>query len=146
MLIYSRPKSEIVINELNIIDPEKLERKEFIELKSTKEPDKSLTLRGYKVIGLSAGEKETFIELVVTLWNEKVDESGFFTIGGDKVDNTNMKLPNPHIKFRQTQKAGGGLSIANFLKNGQNEHRKSAHTRTAKTYAVHTTTQYKHTP
>lgn len=119
MLIYSRPRSEIVINELNIIDPEKLERKEFIELKSTKERDKSLTLRGYKVIGLSAGEKETFIELVVTLWNEKVDESGFFTIGGDKVDNANMKLPNPSIKFRQNQKAGGGLSIANFLKNGQ---------------------------
>lgn len=93
IFVSSEPKSEVVINELNIIDPEKPERKEFIELKSTKEGSKSVPLRGYKLIGLSAGEKETFIELVVTLWNENIDESGFFTIGGDLVTGANMKIP-----------------------------------------------------
>lgn len=119
VLVFSIIESEVVINELNIIDPEKLERKEFIELKSTINGDKSLSLRGYKIIGLSASETDTIIELVVNLWNEKIDASGLFTIGGELLKNANMKLPNRYIKFRQINAPRGVSSMSNFLKNGR---------------------------
>lgn len=113
-------KSGVVINELNIIDPEKPERHEFIELKSTQDDGQSIPLRGYKLVGLSASETgTTTIELVVTLWNLKMSEKGFFTIGGNLVTEADIRIPSPYIKFRTSIFKSGQLSISNFLKNAR---------------------------
>lgn len=86
---------DVVINELNIIDPQKPEKKEFIELTSNCEP--YYALRGYKVIGIAAGSPST-IELVVNSWQERFKTSTrFFTIGGMSIQDADMKIPNDNI-------------------------------------------------
>lgn len=58
--------SDVIINEIQIVDPKKPEKKEFIELKSTSDsPD--IALRGYKFIGFNCQSKTETIDLVVTL-------------------------------------------------------------------------------
>lgn len=105
---------QVVINEVNVNDPKKPEKGEFIELKSA--CDDSLALRGYKLIGLNCKASSGTIELVVTLWNARCS-SGFFTIGGSEVSNANMKVPNDYIKFRNSFNRGIA-AISNFLVNG----------------------------
>lgn len=44
-----------------------------------------IPLRGYKIIGITGQPNSGTIDLIVTLWNERTDENGFFTIGGSEV-------------------------------------------------------------
>lgn len=108
----------VYINELNINDPQKPEKKEFIEL-ATNCTVYSVPLRGYKLIGISTGTKSSnvaTIELVVTLWNSQINKKGFFTIGGTSIEKSDMKVGDPCVKFRQSF-TKGIVSMTNFLKN-----------------------------
>lgn len=116
--VYAQRKSKVIITEVNVNVPEKPELKEFIELKSTEEGLKSVSLRGYKIIGLSAGGKTSSIELVIQPWNWRIQDTGLFTIGGSLVPGADEDLPNEYVSFR-SQKVRGSISISNFSKNGQ---------------------------
>lgn len=111
------PTCRVAINEINVIDPKKPENAEFIELRSF---CGDMALRGYKLIGIVAGEKGATIELVVQLWNERFPASGLFTVGGSAVSGASMKIPNIYIKFRYQTRRGDPI-MSNFLNNGQNK-------------------------
>lgn len=109
-------KYEVFINEVNINDPRKPERREFIELRSTSK--NSITLQGYKLIGISGGvhaDAVPVIELVITLWNQHINANGFFTVGGSDVNGADLRIPSGYIKFRNNFITG---TITNFLING----------------------------
>lgn len=111
----------VKINELNVIDPEKIEKKEFIELKTD---CKDMPLRGHKVIGIKAGKKKgspSSIVLVATLWNQKFS-GDLYTIGGISVEKSDMKISSDFIKFRESWNNKNNLiSITNFLENGKTD-------------------------
>lgn len=114
-----RASCGFVINEVNVIDPSKPEKKEFIEMMSTCE-ESYVALRGYKLIGINAGKKAdsvATIELVITLWNEHISGSKYFTVGGSDITHANLKVPDPKIKFRESFHSGIS-SITNFISNG----------------------------
>lgn len=105
---------KVVINEINVVDPKKPEKHEFIELKST--CGGSFSLRGYKLIGFNSQSKTGTIDLVVTLWNERTNQNGFFTIGGSEVSTVNFKLPHDMVKFK-TCFTGRSSVMSNFMPN-----------------------------
>lgn len=110
---------KVVINEVNINDPRKPETREFIELRSS--CNQATTLQGYKLIGITGGTRPDtlpMIELVVTLWNQHINEFGFFTVGGSEVYEADLRIPNQYIKFRQSFFPGTVSSISNFIVNG----------------------------
>lgn len=107
----------VFINELNIVDPKKPEKSEFIELKTNCE---NLPLRGYKIIGISAGNKKNpkpSIILVATLWNEKF-KGELYTIGGINVAKSDLNITSGNVKFRDSWNKNQQLSMTNFLVNG----------------------------
>lgn len=106
----------VFINEVNIIDPQKPEKSEFIELKTDCE---DMPLRGYKVIGVTSGSKNTkaSITLVATLWNERFKRE-FYTIGGVNVDKADMTVNSGTLKFRESWNKNKQISMTNFLING----------------------------
>lgn len=112
------PKCAVFINEINVNDPQRPEKNEFIELKT--ECD-DMSLRGYKLIGIKAGKRQNSpasIILVATLWNEKF-KGNIYTIGGINVDKSDIKVTSDYIKFRQSWNVKSNLmSITNFLDNG----------------------------
>lgn len=110
--------SAVFINELNIIDPKKPEKNEFIELKSTKA---DISLRGYKVIGFNCKASSGTIEFVATLWNQRVNKNGLYTIGGSNVQEADLKVPNDYIKFRNIFLPSSASSLSNFLVNGNKD-------------------------
>lgn len=114
-LVLSNQPCAVVINEVNFLNPENPEKKEFIELKAT--CGSSVPLRGYKLIGMDCKGKYGSVELVVTLWNEKTDKNGYYTIGGPEVSNANIRIPHDLIKFRRGF-AGSSKSMSNFVTNG----------------------------
>lgn len=96
------------------MDPRRPEKNKFVELKSTcsgKTP-----LRGYKLIVMNAQTKSGSIDLVATLWNERTDENGYFTIGGTEVSTANIKIPHNMVKFKSGF-TGRSSVISNFLPN-----------------------------
>lgn len=106
---------EVFINELNIIDPKKPANKEYIELKSSCGDE--ISLRGYKIIGFNCQSNTGTIDLVVTLWNSRVNKNGFFTIGGAEVPIADLKVPSDYIKFKSSFDDRKVQSITNFLAN-----------------------------
>lgn len=70
----------VVINEINLNNPKKLEPNEFIELKSTCAGD--VALRSYKLIGFICTEKWGYLNLEVNLFNARMRD-GYYTIGGE---------------------------------------------------------------
>lgn len=121
----------VVINELNSNDPVKPERKEFIELVSfCNGYKKEHTLQGHKLIVLTTGTgnairpqpEPLLIETVITLWNQKTDKNGFFTIGGKLVSEAHMKIPNPCIQYRTLYSNNPlpDMTESNFIQNGNN--------------------------
>ena len=113
-------KCNVVINELNTDTPQKPEKFEFIELRSFCSGNPSnFSLRGYKLIGIGTGTVTSTIEtidLVVTLWNQRTNNDGIFTIGGSDVDGADLKIPNDYIKYRHGFIKGIN-TMANFLIN-----------------------------
>lgn len=106
----------VFVNELNVIDPQKPEKAEFIELKTD---CKDLALRGYKVIGLTSGNKKNTkasITFVATLWNERF-KGEFYTIGGVNIDKADMKISSGLVKFRESWNKNKQMSMTNFLTN-----------------------------
>lgn len=57
-----------------------------------------LPLRGYKIIGFSCQSTSGTIDLIITLWNNRIDKNGFFTVGD--VSSADLKVPNDYIKFQ----------------------------------------------
>lgn len=112
------PKCAVFINEINVNDPQRPEKNEFIEIKTDCD---DMSLRGYKLIGIKAGKRQNSpasIILVVTLWNEKF-KGNIYTIGGINVDKSDIKVTSDYIKFRQSWNVKSNLmSITNFLDNG----------------------------
>lgn len=104
LIFFSSVKSEsvceIVINEINIIDPQSPKKSEFIELKST--CNVQIPLRGYKLIGFNCQTAIGTIDLVITLWNVRTNKNGFFTIGGSDVSTADLKIPNDYIKYKSS--------------------------------------------
>lgn len=92
----------------------KPEKREFIELKST--CNNMQTLRGYKLIGFSCNSESGSIDLVVTLWNARTNENGFFTIGGKDIATADFKIPHDMVKFRSGFGSKNSL-ITNFISN-----------------------------
>lgn len=112
---------KIVINELNIVDPKKPQQNEFIELKQLCESENEATsLKGYKLIGFNFKSKTGTIDLVITLWNHRMNSNGFFTVGGPAVTKADVKIPNEMVKFRNGFSKSIPL-ISNFLMNANNE-------------------------
>lgn len=80
---------KIVLNEINLIDPKQPKDSEYIELTTTCESEAAL--RGYKLIGFNCQKNSGTIDLVITLWNERINKNGFFTIGGSKISTADLK-------------------------------------------------------
>ena len=100
-----------------MIDPQKPEKAEFIELKTD---CKDMPLRGYKLIGITSGSRKTTessIILVATLWNEKF-KGEFYTIGGVNIQNADMSVKSALLKFRESWNTNNQISMTNFLVNG----------------------------
>lgn len=114
-LKYASSQCSVFINEVNIIDPQKPEKSEFIELKTD---CKDMPLRGYKIVGITSGGKNSkpSITLVATLWNERF-KGELYTIGGVNVKNTDLSITSGAVKFRESWNKNKQLSMTNFLIN-----------------------------
>lgn len=111
--IRSESECQLIINEINVLDPKKPEKNEYIELKTS--CDKSIPLRGYKLIGINSQSKTGSVDLIVTLWNERTNANGFFTIGGSEVSTADLKVPHDMVKFKSS--FTGKSSVFNFMSN-----------------------------
>lgn len=106
----------VFVNEINVIDPKKPEKKEFIEIKTD---CADTPLRGYKIIGISAfkkGAARANIVFVANLWNERFS-GNLYTICGTDVEKCNMRITSDYVKFRNSWNKDL-VSISNFLMNG----------------------------
>lgn len=111
-IICAQNDCKVVINELNVVDPKRPAKNEFIELKAT--CGGKFPLRGFKLIGFNCQSRSGTIDLVVTLWNERTNENGYFTIGGSGVSNANFKFSHDMVKFRSGFNKGTSV-ITNFM-------------------------------
>lgn len=114
---------KIIINEVNIVDPKKPEMNEFIELKQICENEnenEASSLKCYKLVGFTCKSLTGSIDLVITLWNFRLNSNGIFTVGGPAVTNADVKIPNEMVKFRSGF-SKNVPSMANFLINTNNE-------------------------
>lgn len=89
---------KVVINEVNFIDPKFPAKGDYIELKQVFGRGDKMSLKGYKLIGLSCKSKSGTIDTVATLWNFGMNDRGFFTIGGSEVTRADVKMPHEMIK------------------------------------------------
>lgn len=89
---------KVVINEINLVDSKNPKETDYIELKQTCSAGDRMSLKGYKLIGFSCKSNSGIIDIVGTLWNFRMNKTGFFTIGGSKIENTDVKIPNVMIK------------------------------------------------
>lgn len=115
MFLVSFIQSEIVINEVNIADPQNFAKIEFIELKSTDGDE--IALRGYKIIGLNCQTSSGSIDLIVTLWNDRT-KNGLYTIGGTEITNADLKVPSDYIKFKNSFNDKVQQTIKSFFAKG----------------------------
>jgi len=119
----------IVINELNAVDPVKIEKKEFIEIAqlcsgtAAKKIDSinstlgKKSLQGYKIVAISHMKSLGFcVAMVANLWNSHIVNNNYFTLGGVAVDNADIKFTDPMVKSRG-KFTKGNPSISNFLQN-----------------------------
>lgn len=106
----------IFLNEINLDDPRKPKKNEFIEIKSN--CTEILSLRGYKIIGINSNTHTmATIELFVQLWQFKTGNNGYFTIGGSGVSTADQKAPSHFINYRK--KFGPNTrAITNFMLGG----------------------------
>lgn len=103
---------KVVINEINIMDTQKVNKNDYIELKSTCNSD--TPLRGYKLIGFNCESTIGTIDLIITLWNHRTDKNGFFTVGGTDVA-ADLKVPSDFIKYRTGLEKQKVKKISNFF-------------------------------
>lgn len=110
---------DLVINEVNTGSPERLKKKDFIELKMIcdSEQPKSKSLQGYKIIGISADSGTMSIDLVVSLWNSKINEKNMFTVGNDGVSNVDMNCKSHSVSYRN-KLTGDTQTLSSFLNKG----------------------------
>lgn len=102
----------LIINEINVDDPSKPEKREYIELSTNCASEKSL--RGFKLLGLSANIIPT-IDLVVHFWNAKISNK-YFLIGGIDVQNADFSVTSDYVQFGT--KYNKQTSLMNFIGNG----------------------------
>lgn len=111
----------LLINEFNAGDPKRIEKFDFIELKSICEGfQKSIDLNEYKVLGLASGTEHNSaatVELVINLSAWRTNDDGLLTIGGPGIITTDYSVPNDQVVFRQSF-VSGIKSMTNFLKTG----------------------------
>lgn len=93
---------KVVINEVNLIDAKFPKKSDYIELKQTCAKGNQMSLKGYKLIGLSCKANTGTIDTVGTLWNFKMNKTGFFTIGGLQIENADVRMPNVMIKTQNS--------------------------------------------
>lgn len=117
----------LVINEVNTGSPVRLAKNDFIEFKMFCDSEtKTKNLQGYKLIGLSAGEgvsantQKMTIDLVINLWNSKINEKNMFTIGSDAVTNAELNVKSTFVTYRN-KFSGNTQTIDSFLNKG-NKH------------------------
>lgn len=116
----------MVINEVNTGNPGIIEKKNFIELKIICDGGRSL--RGYKLIGISAGTghgsnvNSMTVDLVVSLWNSKVGENGMFTIGAGNVPNVDMSSESEFVSYRNKFLKNTPTRYAFFNKGNKHVH------------------------
>jgi hypothetical protein len=81
------------INEISLIEPSKLNKKNFIELKATGKV-KTMNMQHMKIVGITfdSNYQKPTIEMLVILHNFKTNRYGFFTVGGDEVENADLTL------------------------------------------------------
>lgn len=113
-IIKSQDNCKVIINELNITDTSRPEKNQFVELKST--CGGIIPLHSYKLIGINAQTKPATIDLIITLWNERTNANGFFTIGGSEVPSADMKIPHDMVKFKSSFTGRSSL-MAKFMPN-----------------------------
>lgn len=112
LISFVQSKCKILINEVNINDPKKPGKQEFVELMSTCGPD--ISLRGYKLVGFNCQSTSGAIDMVITLWNYRINRNGFFTISGSEVQ-SDLKDPSDYIKFRSMFDDKKVNTISNFI-------------------------------
>lgn len=116
---------KLLINEINMGSPSHLKTQDFVELKMTCHSErKSNSLQGYKVIGISAGpdtkdptKQAMAIDFVANLWNEKLKNNDFFTIGSANVPNVDLSSKSNLLKYRG-KLTGNSNSMISFLSIG----------------------------
>lgn len=117
-----------LINEINTGSPDRFKKKDFIELKMICDSDKpkSASLQGYKLIDIPAGTgkrsniQQMTIDLVINLWNSKINERNMFTVGSDNVPNTDMNTKSASFNYRN--KFSGNLQTIDTFLNTGNKH------------------------
>lgn len=115
----------LVINEINIESPGIVKTKDFIELKMVcANQRKSDSLQGFKILGISAGPDSTnsqtmTVDLIINLWNQKIKNKDFFTIGSTNVVNVDMQPNSPYFAYR-SKFTGNTQSMFSFLNKGNN--------------------------
>lgn len=118
MCCKSENGCNLVINEVNTGTPANLKNNDFIELKmlcENAEDSNYSSLQGTKIIGISADKETATIDLVVNLWNEKVQHNGYFTIGN--FEKANMRPTSQSFVFRN-KLTSNTQSVMQFLNKG----------------------------
>lgn len=102
---YGFASCNLVVNEINIEDPQKIGNKDFIEFIAFCDGNPTnISLQGYKIIGLTTGtenQKRPTIELEINTWNMKSNLNGMLTIGGPGITNADISNSSPFVKYRQ---------------------------------------------
>lgn len=83
------------------------------------EQRKSDSLQGFKVLGISAGSDSTnaqtmTIDLIINLWNQKIKNNNFFTIGAASVANIDLQPNSPYFLYRN-KFTGNSKNMFSFL-------------------------------
>lgn len=114
----------LVINEINSDDPQYFGKSDFLEFISYCDREqKSTSLQGFKVIGISTGtanSNKMTVELVINLWNNRTNENGFLTVAGPNVPNADSYVPNPSVHFHN-QYQRNQKTMDRFLKTGNKD-------------------------
>lgn len=124
MYLFGEENCAVLINEINTGNPEKIKKTDFIELRlQCDEPNpKSVSLQGFKIIGISAektsNSQKMYIDLVINLWNSKFNvDTKLLTIGTESVPHTDMNTKSAFVTFRN-KFTGNTQSLNMFLNKG----------------------------
>lgn len=92
----------LVINEIQLNNPVKPDKNDFIELKLyCSGVEKIPSLQGYFIIAISGNPAgHPIIELSASLWNSKMKKGGYFVIGGTSLKNKDLSINSSFVTFR----------------------------------------------
>ena len=108
----------LTVNEIFATAPGNVQRKEYVELSLMSGNEaKSVALQGYKLLLIKGTTLDigATIELIVDLWNSNTNAQGFWTLGGEEVEEADMKITDWAV---QSRKKILNLGTDDFLPDG----------------------------